>query len=68
MARIGVEDEVVETDVCIAESTRTHTDEETRTTEQLPRPKRSKNLKLEGKGSPPRDKSRSTARNMFKKD
>ena len=58
------EDEVVETDVWIAESTPTHSDEEARTAEQLPRPKRSKKLKVERRGSPPRDRS-SRVRNIF---
>jgi hypothetical protein len=39
----GRGDEVVETDVLIAESTPTYTDEETRTASQLPRLKRSRN-------------------------
>ena len=64
----GRGDEVVETDVWIAESTPTHSDEETRTAAQLPRPKRSKKLKVERRGSPPRDRSRHRVINMFKKD
>ena len=60
----GSGDEVIETDVWIAGSTPTHTDEEARTAAQLPRPKRSKKLKVERRGSPPRDRS-SRVRNIF---
>jgi hypothetical protein len=63
----GSEDEVVETDVWIAESTPTHSDEEARTAAQLPRPERSKKLKVERRESPPRDRSRRRVKNMFKK-
>jgi hypothetical protein len=58
------EDEVVETDVWIAESTPTHSDEEARTAEQLPGPNAPKKLKVERRGSPPRDRS-SRVRKMF---
>jgi hypothetical protein len=45
-----------------------HRHEEAKTTVQKTRPKRPKKLKVERRGSPKRDRSRSRVRNMLKKD
>jgi hypothetical protein len=53
--------------MCIAGGAPTHTDADARTEAQPTRPKRLENLKVERRGSPIRNRSRSRVRHLFNK-
>jgi hypothetical protein len=60
-------DESVETEVCFAVYTPASIDAENSSAAQPTRPRRRKKLKVDRRGSPPRERSRSRVRSVLKK-